>query len=133
MSIIWEGQCMVRPLNILRFLFYIQKQKKPNHSLSFLFLFKILPVQNRCLCKMHHFIEFLVRTTYPYLHSKKNVKIFKTYQNCRNDFQFNSSLRKKKKPSSFFIIHFTNEVIQKCEKQKSTSVFRFSFYAPKKE
>ena len=38
-----EDPCTVRPLNILHFLFYIQKQKKPSHTLIFLFLFKNLP------------------------------------------------------------------------------------------
>ena len=67
---------------------------------------------------------------------KKNVKIFKLYQNCRNDVQFNSSLEKiksKKKVIFFlFVFRFTNKQIQKNEKRKSTSVFRFSFYLQKK-
>ena len=56
---------------------------------------------------------------------KKNVKIFKLYQNCRNDVQFNSSLRKRESRFLFFFVfRFTNKQIQKMEKRKSTSVFR---------
>ena len=36
-----NGPCTVRPLNILHFLFYIQKPKKPSHTLIFLFLLKL--------------------------------------------------------------------------------------------
>ena len=76
---------------------------------------------------------------------KKNVKIFKLYQNCRNDVQFNTSLRKKEKRKSIFFSFFvllTNKYkktkienllpffvylqkIPRNDKQKSTSVFRF--------
>ena len=40
-----ETKCVL-PLNILHCLFYIQKQKRLIPSLSFLFLFKILSMQN---------------------------------------------------------------------------------------
>ena len=113
-------------------------------------------MQNHNLCKTHRFTELLViRSPMPVYIRKKNVEIFKLYQNCRNDVQFNSSLRKKKKKklfSFFFVFRFTNKQIQKIEnenlfpfslfrftrknipkneKQKPTSVFRFSFYLQK--
>lgn len=37
----------------IHFLFYSQKQKKPNYDLSSRFLFKILLIQNSVLCKTH--------------------------------------------------------------------------------
>ena len=108
------GPCTVRQLNILHFLFYIQKQEKPSHTLIFLFLFKNLSMQNLNLCKTHRFTELLViRSPMPIYIRKKNVEIFKLYQNCRNDVQFNSNLRKKKK------------------RKLPTSVFRYSFYLQK--
>ena len=77
----------------------------------------------------------------------KNVKIFKIYQNCRNDVQFSSSLRnreshflffffvlptnKYKKPKIYFRFSFICKKVPKNEKRKSTSVFRFSFYLQK--
>ena len=150
------GPCTVRPLNILHFLFYIQKQERPSHTLIFLFLFKNPSMQNLNSCKTHRFTELLViRSPMPIYIRKKNVEIFKLYQNCRNDVQFNSSLRKKEKRqlfSFFFVFRFTNKQIQKLEyenlfpfslfrftrknipknkKQKPTSVFRFSFYLQK--
>ena len=63
------GPCTVRPLNIFHFLFYIQKQKKPIHTLIFLFLLKNLPMKNLNLCKTHRLIELLVKITYAYLYS----------------------------------------------------------------
>ena len=63
---------------------------------------------------------------------KKNVEIFKLYQNCRNDVQFNSSLRKKESYFPFFFaFRFTNKQIQKIEKRKSISAFPSSFYLQK--
>ena len=66
---------------------------------------------------------------------KKNVEIFKLCQNCRNDVQFNSSLRKKEKKKVIFfflfVFRFTNKQIQKIEKRKSISAFPFSFYLQK--
>ena len=62
-----HGPCTVRPLNILHFIFYIQKQKKPSHTL--IFLFKNLSMQNLNLCKAHRFIELLVKITYAYLYT----------------------------------------------------------------
>ena len=74
---------------------------------------------------------------------KKNVKIFKIYQNCRNHVQFNSSLRKKGH-FLFFHFHFTNKLIQKTKnenlllfsvlfakntkKRKTKIYFRFTFF-----
>ena len=58
------GPCTICPLNILHFLFYIQKQKKPIHTLIFLFLLKNLPMQNLNLCKTHRLCLFIyVRKT----------------------------------------------------------------------
>ena len=62
-----ETKCVL-PLNILHCLFYIQKQKRLIPSLSFLFLFKILLMQNLNLRKTHRFIEFLIKITHTYLH-----------------------------------------------------------------
>ena len=65
-------------------------------------------MQNLNLCKTHRFTELLViRSPMPIYIRKKNVEIFKLYQNCRNDVQFNSSLRKKeKKKVIFFFFSF---------------------------
>ena len=52
-----EDPCTVRPLNILHFLFYIQKQKKPSNTRIFLFLFKNLLMQNLNLCKTHRLLN----------------------------------------------------------------------------
>ena len=132
------GPCTARPLNILHFIFCIQKQENPSHTLIilFLFLFKNLSMQNLNLCKTHRFTELLViRSPMPIYIRKKNVEIFKLYQNRRNDVQFNSSLRKKEKKKviffffSFFVL-LTNK-LKKIEKRKSISVFPFSFYLQK--
>ena len=91
-------------------------------------------MQNLNLCKTHRFTELLlIRSPMPIYIRKKNVEIFKLYQNCRNDVQFNSSPRKKEKRKFFFsfVFRFTNKQIQKKEKQKSISVFPFSFYLQK--
>ena len=93
-------------------------------------------MQNLNLCKTHRFTELLViRSPMPIYIRKKNVEIFKLYQNCRNDVQFNSSLRKKEKKKVifffFFVFRFTNKQIQKIEKRKSISAFPFSFYLQK--
>ena len=92
-------------------------------------------MQNLNLCKTHRFTELLlIRSPMPIYIRKKNVEIFKLYQNCRNDVQFNSSPRKKEKRKLFsfsFVFRFTNKQIQKKEKQKSISVFPFSFYLQK--
>ena len=47
----------------------MQKQKKPIHTLIFLFLCKNLPMQNLNLYKTHRFIELLVKITYTYLYT----------------------------------------------------------------
>ena len=125
------GPCTVRPLNILHFLFYIQKQERPSHTLIFLFLFKNLSMQNLNLCKTHRFTELLViRSPMPIYIRKKNVETFKLYQNCRNDVQFNSSLRKKEKKKVifffFFVFRFSNKQIQKNRETKI--YFRFPFF-----
>ena len=92
-------------------------------------------MQNLNLCKTHRFIELLVIRSPMHIYiRKKNVEIFKLYQNCRNDVQFNSSLRKKGKMKVIFffsVFRFTNKQIQKIEKRKSISVFPFSFYSQK--
>ena len=114
-------------------------------------------MQNLHLCKTHRFTELLfIRSPMPIYIRKKNVEIFKLCQNCRNDVQFNSSLRKKEKKKlfSFFFLffvlltnkykkqrnenlfqlslfRFTCKNIPENKKQKPTSVFRFSFYLQK--
>ena len=85
-------------------------------------------MQNLNLCKTHRFIELLVIRSPMHIYIRKeNVEIFKLYQNCRNDVQFNSSLRKKgKKKVIFFfsVFRFTNKQIQKIEKRKSQEMIR---------
>ena len=64
---------------------------------------------------------------------KKNVKIFKLYQNWGMTFSLILAYEKKKNKVIFiFVFRFTNKEIQKKnDKRKSTHVFRFTFYLQK--
>ena len=79
-------------------------------------------MQNLFYVKSIVLLNFYLEPPNPNYIRKKNVKICKIYQNCRNDVPFNSSLRKKK---LFFVFHFICQKIQKYKKRKSTSIFRF--------
>ena len=65
-----------------------------------------------------------LRSPMPIYIRKKIVKIFKLYQNCRNDVQFNSSLRKKGKKCHFFF-SFLVLPTNKYKKKKNENLLPF--------
>ena len=148
------GPCTVRPRNILHFLFYIQKQERPSHTLIFLFLFKNLSMQNLNLCKTHRFTELLViRSPMPIYIRKKNVEkviffFFFVFRFSNKQIQKNRETKiyfhfpffvllakiyqktKNKNLLLFSVFCF----IQKIPKKRKTKIdFRFSFYLQSKQ
>ena len=91
------GAYTVRPVNILHFLFIFKNRKS---KAKLLFSFSCLKIYRyRTLIDVKHIalLNCQLRSPMPIYIRKKNVKIFKLYQNCRNDVQINSTLRKKEK------------------------------------